>query len=41
MKSCKDIPTMRLHLWLETEDGLFFGFGRTQLLEKIDQSTAP
>ena len=35
MKSCKDIPTMRLHLWLETEDGLFFGFGRTQLLEKI------
>jgi molybdate transport system regulatory protein len=37
MKSCKNIPTMRLHLWLETEDGLFFGFGRTHLLEKIDQ----
>jgi molybdate transport system regulatory protein len=37
MQSCKDIPTMRLHLWLETGDGLFFGFGRTQLLEKIDQ----
>ena len=35
MKSCKDTPTMRLHLWLETEDGLFFGSGRTQLLEKI------
>jgi molybdate transport system regulatory protein len=28
---------MRLHLWLETEDGLFFGFGRTHLLEKIGQ----
>jgi molybdate transport system regulatory protein len=37
MHSCKDTPTMRLHLWLETEDGLFFGFGRTLLLEKIDQ----
>ena len=34
-KRCKDTPTMRLHLWLETDDGLFFGSGRTQLLEKI------
>jgi molybdate transport system regulatory protein len=28
-------PTMRMHLWLETEDGLFFGIGRAQLLERI------
>ncbi len=35
MKPCKDIPTMRLHLWLETKDGLFFGLGRTELLKKI------
>jgi molybdate transport system regulatory protein len=34
---CKDIPRMRLHLWLETEEGIFFGTGRTQLLEKIDE----
>jgi len=30
-------PTMRLHLWLETEEGLFFGIGRAQLLAKIDE----
>lgn len=28
-------PVVRLHLWLETEDGLFFGLGRLKLLEKI------
>ncbi len=28
---------MRLHLWLETVDGLFFGMGRAQLLAKVDQ----
>lgn len=28
---------MRLHLWLETEEGMFFGTGRVQLLEKIDE----
>jgi molybdate transport system regulatory protein len=28
---------MRLHLWLETEEGLFFGIGRAQLLAKIDE----
>ncbi|SHE98943.1 molybdate transport system regulatory protein [Desulfacinum infernum DSM 9756] len=26
---------MRLHLWLETEDGQIFGLGRAQLLAKI------
>jgi len=30
------IPTVRLHLWLDTEDGIFFGSGRAQLLERID-----
>ena len=30
-------PTIRLHLWLETDDGLFFGYGRAQLLEKIEE----
>lgn len=29
-------PTLRMHLWLETEDGLFFGIGRAQLLERIE-----
>ena len=28
---------MRLHLWLETAEGLFFGMGRAQLLAKIDE----
>jgi molybdate transport system regulatory protein len=26
---------MRLHLWLETEKGVFFGLGRLQLLQDI------
>ena len=29
-------PTIRLHLWLETDDGVFFGAGRAQLLEGIE-----
>jgi molybdate transport system regulatory protein len=29
-------PTMRLHLWLETPEGLFFGIGRAQLLAQIE-----
>ncbi len=28
-------PTMRIHLWLEGAEGLFFGIGRAQLLERI------
>jgi molybdate transport system regulatory protein len=28
-------PVVRLHLWLETEKGIFFGLGRLKLLEKI------
>jgi molybdate transport system regulatory protein len=33
----KELPEIRLHLWLETKDGLFFGMGRAMLLAKIDQ----
>ena len=31
------VPVVRLHLWLDTEDGLFFGSGRAMLLAKIDE----
>ncbi len=31
------VPTIRLHLWLDTEDGVFFGSGRAQLLEEIER----
>jgi molybdate transport system regulatory protein len=30
-------PIVRLHLWLDTEDGIFFGSGRAQLLERIER----
>lgn len=30
-------PIVRLHLWLDTEDGVFFGSGRAQLLERIQR----
>jgi len=33
--AAKDVPTLRIQLWLETEAGLFFGMGRAQLLERI------
>ncbi|HMM37717.1 MAG TPA: LysR family transcriptional regulator [Desulfovibrio sp.] len=33
----ENIPTIRLHLWLDTDDGVFFGSGRAQLLEQIDR----
>ncbi len=29
-------PWVRLHVWLENEDGLLFGHGRMQLLQQID-----
>jgi molybdate transport system regulatory protein len=32
-----NIPTIRLHLWLENSRGVFFGLGRAQLLTKIDR----
>lgn len=28
-------PVLRLHMWLETDDGLVFGFGRAKLLQNI------
>lgn len=31
----KKQPVIRLHLWLETEKGLFFGLGRMKLLKCI------
>lgn len=30
-------PTIRLHLWLETTEGMFFGTGRALLLVKIEE----
>lgn len=33
----ENTPTIRLHLWLDTEGGVFFGSGRAQLLEEIDR----
>lgn len=28
-------PVLRLHMWLETDDGLVFGFGRAKLLQNV------
>ncbi len=33
----KEVATIRLSLWLETEAGLYFGLGRAILLSKIQQ----
>lgn len=33
-----DRPVVRLHMWLETKDGVFFGIGRVQLLEFIERT---
>jgi molybdate transport system regulatory protein len=30
-------PTVRLHLWLETDEGVVFGIGRAMLLMKVGQ----
>jgi len=30
-------PVVRLRLWLETEDGMFFGTGRGMLLDAVDR----
>lgn len=29
-------PTMRMHLWFETEDGVLFGMGRLMLLREVE-----
>ena len=31
-------PVMRLHLWLETKEGLYFGLGRSQLLKSVQKN---
>lgn len=33
----QEIPRIRMHLWLETGQGLCFGLGRAMLLSKIQQ----
>ena len=33
----RDKPVIRIHLWLETEKGLFFGLGRAKLLRCIQR----
>jgi molybdate transport system regulatory protein len=33
----ENIPTIRLNLWLETADGLYFGLGRAMLLANIQK----
>jgi len=30
-------PTMRMHLWFETEGGVLFGLGRLQLLRQVER----
>lgn len=30
-------PTIRLHLWLETDKAVVFGYGRVLLLDKIEE----
>ncbi len=33
----KEIPAIRVRLWLETAEGVYFGLGRAILLSKIEQ----
>lgn len=33
----EQVPTVRLHLWLETREGIYFGMGRALLLAKIEE----
>jgi molybdate transport system regulatory protein len=33
----KKQPVIRLHLWLETDKGLFFGLGRMKILKYIHE----
>ena len=30
-------PTVRIHLWLEDDDAMVFGYGRVMLLDKIEE----
>jgi molybdate transport system regulatory protein len=31
------VPAVRLHIWLETSEGVYFGMGRAMLLLKIEE----
>jgi len=33
----KSNPTMRMHLWFETDEGVLFGLGRLQLLKCVEE----
>jgi molybdate transport system regulatory protein len=37
MPSVDKKPVLRLHIWFEAQGGVFFGHGRAQLLDYIDQ----
>ncbi|WP_027180229.1 winged helix-turn-helix domain-containing protein [Maridesulfovibrio bastinii] len=34
----REAPTIRLHLWLESDEGVFFGYGRLLLLDKVEKT---
>ncbi|WP_316900822.1 LysR family transcriptional regulator [Pseudodesulfovibrio indicus] len=36
-RKTKENPTMRMHLWFETEEGVLFGLGRLQLLKSVEE----
>ncbi|HDQ41903.1 MAG TPA: LysR family transcriptional regulator [Desulfonatronum sp.] len=36
-QDAKQTPILRLHVWFEVDTGHFFGLGRAQLLERIQQ----
>ena len=40
MRHARSEPTVRLHLWLETDQGVFFGLGRLQLLQDIQSGSS-
>ena len=37
VSGAKSKPTMRMHLWFETEEGVLFGLGRLQLLKYVEE----
>lgn len=36
-KAAADAPTLRVHLWLESGEGMVFGLGRVQLLALVER----
>lgn len=37
VRSAVKTPTVRMHLWLESGEGVYFGMGRLMLLDKIEE----